>query len=440
MYLNNFLWANAFYKIKNLKPRGLNFKNFNYEEFAPSISMFYPDTKTKLVVDFYLDADALIRDRLAYLLSNIKECYVESLLKYIIDYNVPVKRLILLAVKLSEEKKNIIKKFFKTDDFRIINQILLSSDRLCKKCGNVKNILLTWSLRCRCENVGTCMFCNEIFFSKHERTHHYNIAHNFDYSSLSIPITMEMYCIFCKKQVVCRTDSKNNVKVHKCKNKECKDYIQRKKDRLQTFNHSITNRENFDNSKYVAAAYKREAEFKKTILDNGLNKKSFILSKTKMKQSASIKKRILQGKFTPCVTNSWCRSKIIYKDKKFRSSWEALFYLLNEELEYETIRIPYFSNANKQRIYIIDFFNRKTNTLFEIKPKSLKNKENNIIKERAAQIYANKNSLNYIIIDESFLKSNIANIEENYSKNKLNFDKDSIRKIERTIKILKGEK
>lgn len=159
-----------------------------------------------------------------------------------------------------------------------------------------------------------------------------------------------------------------------------------------------------------------------------------------MKQSALVKKLILQGKFTPCVTNSWCRSKIIYKDKKFRSSWEALFYLLNEELEYETVRIPYFSNKNKQRIYIIDFFDKKTNTLFEVKPRSLKNKENNIIKERAARIYANKNSLNYIVIDESFLKSNITNIEENYLKNKLNFDKDSIRKIERTIKILKGEK
>lgn len=440
MYLNNFLWANAFYKIKNLKPRGLNFKNFNYEEFAPSISMFYPDTKTKLVVDFYLDADALIRDRLAYLLSNIKECYVESLLKYIIDYNVPVKRLILLAVKLSEEKKNIIKKFFKTDDFRIINQILLSSDRLCKKCGNVKNILLTWSLRCRCENVGTCMFCNEIFFSKHERTHHYNIAHNFDYSSLFIPTAMEMYCIFCKERVICRVDSKNNVKIHKCKNKQCKDYIQRKKDRLQTFNSSIKNRENFDNSKYIAAAYKREAKLKQTILDNGLSKKAFIANKTSEKQSISMKNSILQGKFTPCVTNSWCRSKIIYKDKKFRSSWEALFYLLNEELEYETIRIPYFSNTNKQRIYIVDFFDKKTNTLFEVKPKSLKNKENNIVKEKAAQIYANKNFLNYIVIDESFLKGNIANIEENYSKNKLNFDKDSARKIERTIKILKGEK
>jgi hypothetical protein len=440
MYSNNFLWVNAFNKIKNLKPRGLNFKNFNYEEFIPSINMFYPNTETKIIVDFYLDVNTLIRDRLAYLLNSVKDCHIESLLKYIIDYNVPVKRLILLAVKLSEDKKILLKKFFKTNDFRTINQILLSSDRLCKKCGNVKNILLTWELRCRCEAVGSCMFCNEIFFSKHERTHHYNVIHNLDYSSLFIPIITEMYCIFCKEKVVCRIDSRNNVKVHKCKNKKCKDYMQRKKDRLQTFNSSIKNRENFDNSKYVAAAYKREAEFKKTILDDGLNKKAFISSKARIKQSTSIKSRILQGKFTPCVTNSWCKSKIVYKDKKFRSSWEALFYLLNEELEYETVRIPYFSNKNKQRIYIVDFFDNKTNTLFEIKPKSLKNKENNIIKEKAAQIYSNENFMNYIIVDESFLKSNIASIEDNYSKNKLNFDKDSVRKIEKTIKILKGEK
>ena len=316
MYSNNFLWVSAFNKIKDLGIRGLNFKNFNYEEFVPSIDMFYPKTKTRLIVDFYLDINTVIRDKLSYLLNSIKDCYIESLLKYIIDHNVPVKRLILSAVKLSEGKKTLLKRFFRTDDFRTINKILLSSNRLCEKCGNIKNILLARKLYCRCEAVGGCMFCSKIFFSKQERTHHYNVIHNLDYNSLFIPTIMEMYCIFCKKQVVCRIDSRNNVKVHKCRNKKCEDYIKRKRDRLQTFNSSIKNRENFDNSKYVAAAYKREAEFKKTILDNGLNKKSFILSKTKIGRSTSIKNRILQGKFTPCVTNSWCRSKIIYKDKK----------------------------------------------------------------------------------------------------------------------------
>ena len=48
---------------------------------------------------------------------------------------------------------------------------------------------------------------------------------------------------------------------------------------------------------------------------------------------------IKNGKFTPNVTNSWCHSKIsigINETQKIsvRSSWEALFLLLNKEKIY----------------------------------------------------------------------------------------------------------
>jgi hypothetical protein len=64
------------------------------------------------------------------------------------------------------------------------------------------------------------------------------------------------------------------------------------------------------------------------------------------KISKKISKKISEGTFTPNITNSWANSKInvLIKGRSIfvRSSWEAYFYLLNPDLMYEFIRIPYF--------------------------------------------------------------------------------------------------
>ena len=46
---------------------------------------------------------------------------------------------------------------------------------------------------------------------------------------------------------------------------------------------------------------------------------------------------ISEGRFIPDVTNSWANSRAILnlngKEKKYRSTWEAFFQLVNPELE-----------------------------------------------------------------------------------------------------------
>ena len=89
----------------------------------------------------------------------------------------------------------------------------------------------------------------------------------------------------------------------------------------------------------------------------------------KRKISTNVKARILSGEWTPNAHNSRTRKNILFRGIKFRSSWEVIFYAATGHA-YEKIRIPYTSEDGIFRIYITDFFEKATNTIFEIKPKS----------------------------------------------------------------------
>lgn len=88
------------------------------------------------------------------------------------------------------------------------------------------------------------------------------------------------------------------------------------------------------------------------------------------KQSKTMKRKILEGSFIPNTENRLCHKIFKYDNKKFRSSWEIVFYYLHKDYEYETKRIKYILN-NKEHVYISDFYDPKTNTIFEIKPDRL---------------------------------------------------------------------
>jgi hypothetical protein len=87
------------------------------------------------------------------------------------------------------------------------------------------------------------------------------------------------------------------------------------------------------------------------------------------KQSITMREKIKNGEFTPNITNSWthwdAKIKIDGKIKKFRSSWEACFYICNSNLKYEMLRIPY-----GDKIYIADFYDEKNRILYELKPRA----------------------------------------------------------------------
>jgi hypothetical protein len=138
------------------------------------------------------------------------------------------------------------------------------------------------------------------------------------------------------------------------------------------------------------------------------------------KRSVTVKNKILSGEFSPPLHNRWTSwistITINEKVKKFRSSWDACFWFCNQHLEYETLRIPYFK-LNEQKVYIADFYDKHTNTLYELKPKSImlkeKDKINHVIN------HCNINKINFIWINEDNLMNYIdaVKISENSSAN-----------------------
>lgn len=140
------------------------------------------------------------------------------------------------------------------------------------------------------------------------------------------------------------------------------------------------------------------------------------------KLSIIMRDKIKRGEFTPNITNSWTHWKA-YIDladgsiKKFRSSWEAIFWLSNPHTEYESIRISYTDNLGNERVYIADFYDITTNTIYELKPKSnwvsSNNKMQQIIK------YCLDNNIKFIWINEDNLL-NYIDISKVVTENQIN--------------------
>jgi hypothetical protein len=134
----------------------------------------------------------------------------------------------------------------------------------------------------------------------------------------------------------------------------------------------------------------------------------------RVKQSDTMKRKIANGEFTPCVTNSWTRWKATLRTddgiKKFRSSWEVAFYSMNSHLKYEITRIPY-TYQNSNHTYIVDFTDIDNKILYEIKPKSLHTVDRNIIKYDAALNWCTRHGYTYIIIDDDWFIHNKDNFD-----------------------------
>ena len=151
---------------------------------------------------------------------------------------------------------------------------------------------------------------------------------------------------------------------------------------------------------------KRNAEYRNKISES--SKKRMNTPEEKLRHSTIMKEKIRKGEFTPCVTNSWTRWKVNINNKKFRSSFEGLFYLYhnifrNDNILYEKLRIPYIDEYDKQRIYIVDFIDDKNKNVYEIKPYSQIDNENNKLKLAALKEWSKNNNFNLHIITENEL-------------------------------------
>lgn len=93
-----------------------------------------------------------------------------------------------------------------------------------------------------------------------------------------------------------------------------------------------------------------------------------------------------------------------YKGKYLKSSWElkVLTYLDENNIpyEYETLRIKYKDQDNKEHTYIPDLYFKSINTIVEIKPKHQINDIENILKRE----YSLKENYNYKYLTQDHLK------------------------------------
>lgn len=140
---------------------------------------------------------------------------------------------------------------------------------------------------------------------------------------------------------------------------------------------------------------------------SGVHKKRYENPDERLKQSIRVKKAIERGVFTPNITNSWTKWTSKIGKKKFRSNFDALFFMYSEindlDYQYEKLRIPYYFEGTYS-IYIVDFISEKNKTAIEIKPSSLVDTPKNVEKQRALEKWCSENGYLYETITEKFLK------------------------------------
>lgn len=147
----------------------------------------------------------------------------------------------------------------------------------------------------------------------------------------------------------------------------------------------------------------------------------------KEKLSKIMKEKILSGEFTPNSNNRNTYWDAYYNNKKYRSSWEALYASFDNYAEYETLRISYIDVDNNERIYIVDFVNHINRQVIEVKPSNLVKKSEKKI--NALKNWCYNNNYNLIIADENFLM----NLDKSQICVEL-FDENTFKKIERFFK------
>lgn len=140
----------------------------------------------------------------------------------------------------------------------------------------------------------------------------------------------------------------------------------------------------------------------------------------RMMRSLLLKEKIKNGEFTPNITNTWTHWTIIVEGKKFRSSFEGLFYFYNKEmknkiLNYEKLRINY-TYENIDSIYIVDFIDEEKKIVYEIKPESLLLDDINIAKFESLKAWCKENDYTFVVIDETHLKVYHRELLEKYKE------------------------
>jgi hypothetical protein len=129
-------------------------------------------------------------------------------------------------------------------------------------------------------------------------------------------------------------------------------------------------------------------------------------------RSKIMKDKILAGNFTPNSNNRNTHWDAVFNNKKYRSSWEALYQFINPLAEYEHLRIEY-EIENERKIYIVDFIDHKNKQVIEVKPRELCNGKKFQAKMTALQNWAANNGYEVLIVDKEWLQEQKVTIDYN---------------------------
>lgn len=130
----------------------------------------------------------------------------------------------------------------------------------------------------------------------------------------------------------------------------------------------------------------------------------------KILRSDIMKTKILSGEFTPNSNNRNTHWDAEFNGEKYRSSWEALYQAINPLAEYEKLRIEYKIGASS-KIYIVDFIDRGSRQVIEVKPRELCSGPVYESKMTALRAWATTNDFTVIVADKEWLLAQTCNID-----------------------------
>jgi len=342
----------------------------------------------------------------------------DEILDFVINYKNNKLKRNLIRNKVLEKNEIYIKSIYNLTEF--LNEYLNVSINeriyyiqnnifnvvICKYCGKTKAMFIKSSHKIRdcCESIE----CNKLNKSKRVSDWHKNMSDEE------------------KNKIRKKIGIANSISYEDRLGKERADELklmasERNKKRKQTKSEKLKRVNSRKNNNRVWHTEEtkqkiRESNSKTMLSEEFKNKYYKIYKDSHIKISNKMKKLIQDGKFTPCITNSWTHweSYLILNNIKikYRSDWEACFHLLNENLLYEKIRIPYYIDGVFHN-YIVDFYDDKNKILYEIKPSKLADTKINIIKFNYCKKWCSENQVDFRIISEQYFIQNFNLIDIN---------------------------
>ena len=120
-----------------------------------------------------------------------------------------------------------------------------------------------------------------------------------------------------------------------------------------------------------------------------------------------MKDRIVAGLITPKTQNYQTHRQLTFffnkKPRKCRSLWEVLWWALHPKMEYEVLRLSYEID-DEQHIYIVDFVDQETMTVYELKPSKYQSGAVFAAKDFALRKWCVAHAMTLVYVDETYFK------------------------------------